>query len=358
MNADQILDYDELVATYTTNLDVTLRGFRPAAEMLDTWVPDDDLVRSVMSLVEAAQLCGSDAVSMRIARKTFATETPESVGAKLRTLGEVSQTNEKDSVVFTVSKLQETAAFRSVRPIYQEKLRERSSNLRFRRALKTDANQISLRATEGPSSLSWSVSPEKHIITDAAFESTASGPILAALDILCETLVGLPVLEAREHAIIRLEFALRTANQKHPVTGIVLPQNADSLFRLPSNLVNRLFDDYRTSTQYIPGANVFDPGPKAEWRMLPAEEREKRLSNAVNEATSSLGTQIGDVEVVECKFPYAVTVKFADRLTIPSKRQLALNLERLFRQKCDPRLEVFCEEKKDLSKLRRLTEKE
>ena len=63
MSADKILDYDKLVEAYSANLDVTLRGFRPAEEMLDTWVPDDDPIRSLSSLVEAAQLCGSDCVS-------------------------------------------------------------------------------------------------------------------------------------------------------------------------------------------------------------------------------------------------------------------------------------------------------
>src|SRR5437762_2304495 len=157
MNAENILDYDKLVEAYSANLDVTLRGFRPAEEMLDTWVPDEDPVRSLTSLVEAAQLCASDSVSVRVSNKTLDGHSIDSLKEKLATLGEVAVTPETDAVVFTVSNLQDTAAFRSVRPIYQQKLRDRFANLRFQRALKVEGSEIPLRAAEENLVLEWSV---------------------------------------------------------------------------------------------------------------------------------------------------------------------------------------------------------
>ena len=355
MNAEKILDYDKLVDAYSANLDVTLRGFRPAEEMLDTWVPDEDPVRSLASLVEAAQLCGSDAVAVRITRKALQNHLPASPREKLASLGEVAMTEEKDSVVFTVSGLQETAAFRSVRPIYQQKLRAHSGQCKFRRALKVADDHVPLRAAEAQHSLAWAVQPDNHVISDAVFDSAARGPVLAALDCLCEIVIGLPILEARDHAVIRLEFALRGPGQEHPVSGIVLPHNADPLFRLPSVLVNRLFDDYRTATGYQPGMNFFDPGPAAAWKALTPEERKERVTAALAAHGSKIGLTNGEVQVVECELPYAVTMRFGDHVGIPAKRGIALAVERLVRGQCDPRLEVFCEEKKDLSKLRRLT---
>lgn len=354
MTAEKILDYDKLVEAYGANLDVTLRGFRPADEMLDTWVPDEDPVRSLASLVEAAQLCGSDSVAVRITRKALQSNSSASPEEKLASLGEAVATEEKDSVVFTVSRLQETAAFRSVRPIYQQTLRARSAQLKFRRTLTVAGTHIPLRASEAQHSLAWAVQPDNHVISDAVFESAARGPILAALDCLCEIVIGLPILEARDHAVVRLEFALRAAGHAHPVSGIVLPQNADPLFRLPSTLVNRLFDDYRTATGYQPGMNFFDPGPSAAWKALTPEERKGRVTAALATQGSKIGLSNGEVQVVECDLPYAVTLRFGEHVSIPAKRGIALAVERLVRAECDPRLEVFCEEKKDLSKLRRL----
>ena len=355
-NAGKILDYDKLVEAYSANLDVTLRGFRAAEEMLDTWVPDDDLLRSLSSLVEAAQLCRCNSVSVRVSNKTLEGQVA-SVIEKLTTLGEVACVEEKDSTILTISKLQETAAFRSVRPIYLPKLRVRLANLRFKRALKLPENFVPLRAVGEGYSLVCGVQPELHVITDAVFDGPTGGPMAAALDCLCELLVGLPILEARDHAIIRLEFSLRDPAHTHPISGIVLPQNADPIFRLPSLLVRRLFEDYLTSTtNYRPGMNFYDPGPKAAWAALSPAEREKRVTSVLAADGSALGLRNGEVQVVDCKHAYAVTVRFVDELAIPTKRALALRLERLVRQKCDPRLEVFCEEKKDLSKLRRTIE--
>ena len=355
-DSDPILDYEKLVEAYSSNLDVTLRGFRPAEEMLDTWVPDEDPVRSLTNLVEAAQLCGSDSVSFRVGTKTLNGHSPESLQEKLASLGDVNVSKEDDTVVFKVSRLQETASFRSVRPIYQQKLRVRAAKLSFKRALKVEGNQIPLRAVEDQTSLAWAVQTDRHIITDAVFDTPAAGPLAAALDSLCGILVGLPVHEAREHAIIKLEYSLREHHQSHPISGIVLPHNADPIFRLPSRLVNRLFEDYKGSTKYQPTGNFYDPGPKPAWAALTPAEREQRVTAAITSHGAPLGLHNGEVKVVECKFPYAVTIRFDDELAIATKRKIAFDLERLVREQCDPRLEVFCEEKKDLSKLRRTIE--
>src|SRR5271165_4187835 len=104
---DKILDYDKLVEAYNANLDVTLRGFRPAEEMLDTWVPDDDPMRSLSSLVEAAQLCGSDLVIVRVANRTLEGQSLTALKEKLGSLGEADFSHERDSVVFTIRNLQE-----------------------------------------------------------------------------------------------------------------------------------------------------------------------------------------------------------------------------------------------------------
>ncbi|HWQ90428.1 MAG TPA: hypothetical protein VN673_02065, partial [Clostridia bacterium] len=264
---------------------------------------------------------------------------------------------ERDSVVFSISNLQETASFRSVRPSYQQKLKTRFAEVKFKRELLVHETQIPLRASEEGCTLAWAVQTDQHVITDAVFGGSTRGPMQATLDYLCGILIGLPVLEARDHAIVRLEFALRDPRQRHPVAGILLPQNADPIFRLPARLVKRLFDDYLTATGYRPSMNSFDPGPSLAWQSLSAQQREARVAAVLTAHASDLNLQEGAIQVVECKYAYAVTIRFGEGLSIPSKRSLALAVERLLRERCEPRLEVFCEEKKDLSKFRRLTEK-
>ncbi len=52
------VQYEETVSEYEQGLQTRLRGFRPAQEFLETWVHDADPVRSLLSMVEAAELGG------------------------------------------------------------------------------------------------------------------------------------------------------------------------------------------------------------------------------------------------------------------------------------------------------------
>src|SRR4051812_10575974 len=117
--SNEVLDYDSQVEAYESSLEVSLRGFRPAAAVLDTWVPDEELVRSLTGLVEAAQIGGGDSVAVRVSLKTLNGHKAEEIQEGLSSFGEVSILSEDDSVVFTVAKLRRAAAFRSVRAIYQ-----------------------------------------------------------------------------------------------------------------------------------------------------------------------------------------------------------------------------------------------
>jgi len=52
------ISYEAIVADYEKGIQTTLRGFRPAQDFLDTWVHDEDPARSILSMVEAAELGG------------------------------------------------------------------------------------------------------------------------------------------------------------------------------------------------------------------------------------------------------------------------------------------------------------
>jgi hypothetical protein len=64
------LNYDALVATYWDDLTTQLRGFRPAAEFLDLWVPDEDHVKSIINMLEAAQSAGQPDLALYIEKDT------------------------------------------------------------------------------------------------------------------------------------------------------------------------------------------------------------------------------------------------------------------------------------------------
>ena len=67
MNQEKlILDYGELVSVYWDNLSTKLRKFHPGAEVLDTWVPDENHIKSIINLLDAAQLAEQDNIEIFI----------------------------------------------------------------------------------------------------------------------------------------------------------------------------------------------------------------------------------------------------------------------------------------------------
>ena len=134
--------------------------------------------------------------------------------------------------------------------------------------------------------------------------------------------------------------------------GIVLPKNADPLFAKAGSLLGALLAKaVGTPAEKI---NFYDRKPAPAWKAMAAEEREQAC-RVVADAHSAglLGYEQG-IRVVDAHRPYAVTVKFEGEAPVAKKRRAALELEKIFRAKCDPRLEVFCMEMKDASQLRRL----
>lgn len=66
-----VVRYETIVSDYEKNLQTQLRGFKQVHEFLDMWVHDADPARSILSIVEAAESGGLDAVSVEIGPETL-----------------------------------------------------------------------------------------------------------------------------------------------------------------------------------------------------------------------------------------------------------------------------------------------
>jgi len=67
------IDYDRLIAAYQADLVDTLRGFGAQSELLELWVPDEDPVRSLCGMVNAAEAAGAAKLSVRVGPATAPT---------------------------------------------------------------------------------------------------------------------------------------------------------------------------------------------------------------------------------------------------------------------------------------------
>lgn len=66
-----ILNYEPLMADFNRKLVTQLRGHAADNEFLETWVPDEDPVKSILNMVEAALSGGLDRMQIRFAATTM-----------------------------------------------------------------------------------------------------------------------------------------------------------------------------------------------------------------------------------------------------------------------------------------------
>jgi hypothetical protein len=81
-----VLDFESLTADFNQKLLTQLRGHSADNQYLETWVPDEDPVKSILNMVEAALSSGLEIVRVRIASSTLNKTQRDALLAELGTI--------------------------------------------------------------------------------------------------------------------------------------------------------------------------------------------------------------------------------------------------------------------------------
>jgi hypothetical protein len=81
------LNYEELVEDFNRKLLTQLRGHSVDADYLETWVPEEDPVKSILNIVESAQAYGRDEVRLTVAKTTINSEQQQELLGLIAPLG-------------------------------------------------------------------------------------------------------------------------------------------------------------------------------------------------------------------------------------------------------------------------------
>lgn len=354
MSQVERINYEELVAAYWEGLTTVLRGFRPAAEFLDMWVPDENHAKSILNLIEAAQTAGRDNIAIYIGPGTLRTLEIPLLQELATGLGHVHVEGAEKGIVFEVSNMTEWASFQEVPPVYRDKLLAVFSTRQYEGRLESEANLVLAQAGWQGITLMALIDPATHLIQKVSYQGATSVAQRGLLEALCTLLVGMTIQEASDHAVIYLEYELRDPTQKPPVTGIVIPQNAHSIFQLPLQLTRSLLAHYRQLTGYASTENFFDRAPSAAWLALTRDEKLVRLRTVLSELCSHLDLPASTVEIISLDGKDKVTIRFHGDFTGAAQQQYIMKLEDGFKQKIDRKLQLYTEEMKDLNIIRRL----
>ncbi len=373
--ASEVLDYERLFADYTTGLVDRLRGFGPAAECLSLWVPDEDPATSLRNLWDAAAAAGESELAIWIGPATASALDEDEVLATAARFGIATLTHGRAGWLVEVQELRtaapvavERASVVRPRAVVEPLAASttRSANAIYGAAIEHSARSplhegdvpetVGLERIEVEQqgvALVLSVDPASHCIRNAAFRNAATGH-RGLMERFCALLEGVPLLDAADHGVQRLEFALRDHWSHRPVAGIVTPRAADPCFELPLALIRRALAEYRTRTGYAEHTSTHDPGPSAAWKSMGSAAQREAIRTVLERFSADRGGAPDDVELLAIEFDVRLVLRVDEHMTAESGPGVVLDIERALRDAIDPRLEVVLEEIRDRNRKRRL----
>jgi hypothetical protein len=100
------LNYEVLVRAFEESLMTKLRGHGAEADYLEMWVPDDDPVKSLLNMVEAAEAYGRDEIAIEVSAETLSDDRVNELLAVLRDIGRPQVTDQAGGRLIEVTGLQ------------------------------------------------------------------------------------------------------------------------------------------------------------------------------------------------------------------------------------------------------------
>lgn len=369
------LAYDALFNAYRRGLVDTLRGFGLSAAGLELWVPDEDLLVSLRNLLDALASAGETRCAVRFARhdRTHAAalcSMAESFGdvecieddagftLRVRNLRVRSDADalgccevEREESQTVVSALDDALSevFPSViGPGYARRLAREWRVVTRQGEVTPDEGEVSAIFTLAGVTFGW-VGGVDGEVRRAGFNgppSLVAAQLLEHLALICE---GLPIEEARDHAVLRLESSLREVQP--PFGGIIIPEFADPAFGFLTRLVRGVAARWPLE---VPRVSTYDESPSTEWLELSDRSRKARLQAAIEGFECQRDLPRGSLQVsdVQLGFRIVVVVDAWDGRADLAATLMAL--ERHVRAHVERRLEVFLEEVRDQNRKRRL----
>lgn len=100
------LNYEVLVRAFEEALVTKLRGHGAEADYLEMWVPDEDPVKSILNMVEAAEAYGRDDIAIEVSAETLSERQLEELTAVLNAMGSAKVATTADGRLIAVTGLQ------------------------------------------------------------------------------------------------------------------------------------------------------------------------------------------------------------------------------------------------------------
>lgn len=384
MPSQHVVEYDRLVAEYEDSLLSMLRGFRTGPEFLEAWVPNDDHVEAILTILDAASEARLASVSVRVDAGTLDEEEAGRLRQDLAHYGEVTVEAVGQQTAYHVTLVADggrpTAGTARARdggstpaPAPAGKTRSPAGKrvgispaggsegsayvARLVAIGGTESRSGSLAAappgcvrveyrTEGVELSAW-VDSDAHRVRGARYCGDLSEAVSRMLDLLCVILEGRPVQEGSDHAVSRLEYQLR--GSAAPVPGIVTPAAADPIFELALRLVRGLALAYHESSGCERQESAYHEEASRRWSEMAAAGRVDLVRSEIASFSSEVTAELLELDDGNRAF-----LELDDTHSDWQQQTYLMDLEEHLQGAVEPTLQLFLRPRDDRNKLRRL----
>ena len=291
---DHPVKYEKLAAAYQHALVNVLRGHTAGDDYLELWVPDEDPVKSILNMIEAAQLAKRDTVAIEVSSHTIGAEQMRRLNELAAAFGDVSVTSRPTRHLIEMSELQRSrsdtprqrtglhqlANVASIVPGIDEKLRideTQGDTLDYEvapflagvvAAVRNDqshegqvseaADQACASATSQFGQLAIAADLQTHIIVAARHHGFVRGARRTIANVVCGLIEGRTVQDASDHGGLLAIHDLFDKAGRPKVSGILLPSNAGHAFVDTVALLHRVCASYFEQIGATSTTNYFE----------------------------------------------------------------------------------------------------
>lgn len=344
------LDLDQVVADYLRNLNIMLRGFRAVegCDFLETFVPSEDPATSVRDLVELSRDAGVRQIVIGVSTGTARQLDRERLAGDV---GEFTVTTTTDGIELIFSRDVATAdLLDGIHPAYRRNLAVILGSITHEKPVPSAGSGDVVVAEREGIRLWLAVDARTRFIEEAGFDGAAEAEVRGLLEGACRILEGIPLVEAADHAVIRLEAMVRDVESPPPVRGAVLPQNAGEPFVTVQRLVRDVVHRYRSDRGLVETENVYDQPVADAWLRSSNDGRLAAARAALADVDGA-----GDVTIARLDGLRRLVVHCGDGLQDPAAQQAVLvRAERHLRTALRTPLQIVLEAKGDTNVIRHL----
>ena len=349
-----ILDYEKLVLEYQENLIFTLRSFGSEIEYLTMWVPDEDLIKSIVCLLESAKSYGKNEIFIQLGKQTTKEITDETLFLeKLLPFGTASIEKNKEGILLSVTGVNSMILLSDCNPYYDESIIKHSKNNTYCGTLQPNSESTLISLSKDNVIFTILVSKESDTIKNPAYQNAMTSIEKGILEKYCEILIDMPINELNDHANLILEMECRNNFYDRMVKGIQLPQNFDPMFSMTQFFSRELFKKYCELTKYKNSPNFYNKSPSSSWFSLSEAEKIKAIDDCKIAFCKTRGMDTEDIQIIKVENHINITLSYDKTLDAGLKGGVLMALELFLKKTINKQLCIYLQNKKDINPMRR-----